>query len=68
MNANHEAMKPTVAKLEKKGFRWNHQDSESVYLSKKTTRYSTFYAQVDCYDGKTVTVNGMSLEDFLASL
>jgi hypothetical protein len=54
-----------VTALEKKGFRWNAQDSETVYLSRKRGAF-TFYAQVDCFDGETVTVNGSTLKEFLA--
>jgi hypothetical protein len=60
------AVAAIVSKLEKKGYHWNAQDDESVYLSRKRGA-STFYAQVDCYDGETVTVNGGTLQEFLAN-
>lgn len=59
---------PTVAaivsKLEKKGFRWNSEDEESVFMSRKRGA-STVYAQVDCFDGETVTINGESPSDWI---
>lgn len=64
MNENHLAMKATVATLEKKGFRWSAQDEESVYLSRKRGCQHVM-AQVDCFDGEDVTVNGMTLEDYI---
>lgn len=59
------AVAAIVSKLEKKGYRWNAQDDESVFMSRKRGA-STFYAQVD-YDGETVTVNGGTLQEFLAN-
>ena len=55
----------TVKALEKKGFRWDGEDDESVFMSRKRGA-STNYAQVDCFDGETITVNGETLAGFLA--
>lgn len=67
MNENHKRMKTTVSFLESKGFRWNGQDEESVYLSRKRGS-TTIMAQVDCFDGQTVTVNGKTLKEYMAWL
>ena len=67
MSANHTAADSTVSALSRKGFKVNSTDSETFYMSRKRGAL-TNYAQVDCYDGLTVTVNGMSLADFLKSL
>lgn len=61
------AIDSTVASLEKKGFRWTQQDNQTVYLSRKRG-CQTVMAQVDCYDGATVTVNGKTLASYLAWL
>ena len=64
MNENYKAMQSAISTLEKKGFRWNAQDDESVYLSRKRG-CQTVLAQVDCFDGAAVTVNGMTLAGYL---
>ena len=64
MNANHTAMQSTLNSLERKGFKWRGQDSESIYLS-KGKGFQTLHAQVDCFDGVNVTVNGDTLKDFI---
>ena len=58
-------MQEAIAKLEKKGFRYQSTLSDGSMVFKKTfSRISHFYAEVET-DG---SVNGQSVEDFLAAL
>ena len=58
----------TVDKLVALGFYVNKVDSDGSAMMLRKQGPSTRYAEVECFDGKTVTVNGVSFEAYAKSL